>query len=112
MKASGFRVQGSGAWWTSRARRAHSVAFLACLLVASPAFAQNLESKVQNLGTLVINVLSIVAVLVGTAASLIAGMKYMGGDPQAREQVKGIAIGAFFAFAAAGIVQAMKTALT
>jgi hypothetical protein len=82
------------------------------MMLGAPAFAQNLESKVQSLGTLVINVLSVVAVVVGTAASLIAGMKYMGGDPHAREQVKGIAIGAFFVFAAAGIVQAMKTALS
>lgn len=94
-------------------RRAHVVTFLSVmLLAATPALAQNLESKVQSLGTLVINILSVVAVLVGTAASLIAGMKYMGGDPHAREQVKGIAIGAFFAFAAAGIVQALKGAIS
>jgi hypothetical protein len=82
------------------------------LLLAAPAFAQDLQSKVQSLGTLVINILSVVAVVVGTAASLVAGMKYMGGDPHGREQVKGIAIGAFFAFSAAGIVQAMKGALS
>lgn len=86
--------------------------YLPVLFLAAPAFAQNLETKVQSLGTLVINILSVVAVVVGTAASLLAGMKYMGGDPQAREQVKGIAIGAFFAFAAAGIVQALKGALS
>ena len=38
-------------------------------------------------------------------------MKYFSGDPHAREQVKGIAIGAFFSFAAAGIVQALKGAI-
>ena len=86
-------------------------AVLWTLLLAGPASAQNLEGKIQSLGTLVINILSVVAVVVGTAGSVVAGMKYMSGDPHAREQVKGIAIGAFFAFAAAGIVQALKNAL-
>lgn len=80
--------------------------------VAAPAFAQNLESKVQSVGNLVINVLTVVASVVGVAACIIAGMKYFSGDPQAREQMKGIAIGAFFAFAAAGIVQALKGAIS
>jgi len=93
---------------------ARNAAFFACFAftaVAGPAFAQNLENKVQNLGTLVINVLTVVASVVGVAACLVAGMKYFSGDPHAREQVKGIAIGAFFSFAAAGIVQAMKAAI-
>jgi hypothetical protein len=90
-------------------------AFLACVAltsVAAPAFAQNLENKVQNLGTLVINLLTVVASVVGVAACIVAGMKYFSGDPHAREQVKGIAIGAFFSFAAAGIVQALKGAIS
>ena len=93
---------------------ARSAAFIACVAitaVAAPAFAQNLENKVQGLGTLVINVLTVVASVVGVAACIVAGMKYFSGDPHAREQVKGIAIGAFFSFAAAGIVQALKGAL-
>ena len=93
---------------------ARTAAFLACFAVtsvAAPAFAQNLENKVQSLGTLVINVLTVVASVVGVAACIIAGMKYFSGDPHAREQVKGIAIGAFFSFAAAGIVQALKAAI-
>ena len=97
--------------FSNAARRS---AYLACFLftsVAAPAFAQNLENKVQNLGTLVINVLTVVASVVGVAACLVAGMKYVSGDPHAREQVKGIAIGAFFSFAAAGIVQALKSAI-
>ena len=74
----------------SQDRRALAVSFAttmtSVMLLSAPAFAQNLESKVQSLGTLVINILSVVAVVVGTAASLIAGMKYMGGDPHARER--------------------------
>lgn len=93
------------------ARRVAALAILALSAAASPALAQNLESKVQNLGNMVINVLTVVASVVGVAACIIAGMKYFSGDPHAREQVKGIAIGAFFAFAAAGIVQALKGAL-
>lgn len=92
-----------------------SIAHIAVVLLyaaAAPAFAQNLESKVQNVGNLVINVLTVVASVVGVAACIIAGMKYFSGDPHAREQVKGIAIGAFFAFAAAGIVQALKGAIS
>ena len=79
--------------------------------VAAPALAQDLQSKVQNVGNLVINVLTVVASVVGVAACIVAGMKYFSGDPHAREQVKGIAIGAFFSFAAAGIVQALKSAI-
>ena len=79
--------------------------------VAAPALAQDLQTKVQNVGNLVINVLTVVASVVGVAACLVAGMKYFSGDPHAREQVKGIAIGAFFSFAAAGIVQALKAAI-
>lgn len=96
------------------ARSVNFVAHASVVLVyalAAPAFAQTLESKVQNVGNLVINILTVVASVVGVAACIIAGMKYFSGDPQAREQVKGIAIGAFFAFAAAGIVQALKGAI-
>lgn len=88
------------------------VAVISLYAVAAPAMAQNLESKVQNVGNLVINVLTVVASVVGVAACIVAGMKYFSGDPHAREQVKGIAIGAFFAFAAAGIVQALKGAIS
>ena len=88
------------------------LAVISLYAVAAPALAQDLESKVQNVGNLVINILTVVASVVGVAACIIAGMKYFGGDPQAREQVKGIAIGAFFAFAAAGIVQALKGAIS
>ena len=70
-----------------------------------------LQSKVQNVGNLVINILTVVASVVGVAACIVAGMKYFSGDPHARDQVKGIAIGAFFSFAAAGIVQALKAAI-
>ncbi|MCC7075076.1 MAG: TrbC/VirB2 family protein [Deltaproteobacteria bacterium] len=87
------------------------VALTALYVSAAPALAQNLESRVQNVGNLVINILTVVASVVGVAACIIAGMKYFSGDPHAREQVKGIAIGAFFAFAAAGIVQALKGAI-
>ena len=87
------------------------VACLALSVVGAPAFAQDLESRVQNVGTLVINVLTVVASVVGVVACMVAGMKYFSGDPHAREQVKGIAIGAFFSFAAAGIVQALKGAI-
>ncbi|MBI1944660.1 MAG: TrbC/VirB2 family protein [Deltaproteobacteria bacterium] len=93
--------------WAAPAR----VALTALYVSAAPALAQNLESRVQNVGNLVINILTVVASVVGVAACIIAGMKYFSGDPHAREQVKGIAIGAFFAFAAAGIVQALKGAI-
>lgn len=94
------------------AMRLAQVALVTLYAVAAPAMAQNLESKVQNVGNLVINVLTVVASVVGVAACIVAGMKYFSGDPHAREQVKGIAIGAFFAFAAAGIVQALKGAIS
>lgn len=94
------------------AQRLAQVAVISLYAVAAPAMAQNLESKVQNVGNLVINVLTVVASVVGVAACIVAGMKYFSGDPHAREQVKGIAIGAFFAFAAAGIVQALKGAIS
>lgn len=87
------------------------VATTALWCAAAPALAQDLQSKVQNVGNLVINVLTVVASVVGVAACIVAGMKYFGGDPHARDQVKGIAIGAFFSFAAAGIVQALKAAI-
>lgn len=93
------------------ARRAALLATLTLSVTAAPALAQNLENKVQNVGNLVINVLTVVASVVGVAACIVAGMKYFSGDPQARDQVKGIAIGAFFSFAAAGIVQALKGAI-
>ena len=96
----------------SAAKRLAQVALIGLCSVAAPAMAQNLESKVQNVGNLVINVLTVVASVVGVAACIVAGMKYFSGDPHAREQVKGIAIGAFFAFAAAGIVQALKGAIS
>ncbi|MCC7070392.1 MAG: TrbC/VirB2 family protein [Deltaproteobacteria bacterium] len=94
------------------AQRLAQVAVIGLYAVAAPAMAQNLESKIQNVGNLVINVLTVVASVVGVAACIVAGMKYFSGDPHAREQVKGIAIGAFFAFAAAGIVQALKGAIS
>ena len=96
----------------SAAKRLAQLSLITLYAVATPATAQNLESKVQAVGTLVINVLTVVASVVGVAACIIAGMKYFSGDPHAREQVKGIAIGAFFAFAAAGIVQALKGAIS
>ena len=98
--------------FTSATRALARLSVLAFCVAGGPVLAQNLESKVQNVGNLVINVLTVVASVVGVAACIVAGMKYFSGDPHAREQVKGIAIGAFFAFAAAGIVQALKGAIS
>lgn len=82
------------------------------VLLAQPAFAQNLEAKIQNLGTTVVNLLQGVAVVMGTAATLMVGMKFTWGDHHAKEGVKGLLIGAFFSFGAAGIMQAMRSALS
>ena len=101
MKSQFIRVTKSLAFTTT----------IALYIVAAPVLAQDLQSKVQNVGNLVINILTVVASVVGVAACIIAGMKYFSGDPHARDQVKGIAIGAFFSFAAAGIVQALKAAI-
>ena len=90
------------------------VAFLsvaALVVVAAPAFAQNLEGKINNLGVEIINLLTVAASVVGGASIILAGMKYFSGDPQAREQVKHIVVGAIFSVAAAGIVQTLKGAL-
>jgi hypothetical protein len=87
------------------------LAVAALLVVAAPAFAQDLEGKINNLGVQIINLLTVAASVVGGASIVIAGMKYFSGDPQAREQVKHIVIGAIFSFAAAGIIQTLKGAL-
>ena len=82
------------------------------VLLAEPAFAQNLEAKIQNLGDTVITLLQGVAVVVGTAATLMVGMKFTWGDHHAKEGAKSLVIGAIFSFGAVAIMQTMRSALS